>query len=312
VKTYFQRIWSSIFQYKRSRLVVFVDDLDRCDHGAIIRTLDATRLVMDIKNVIVILGLDYRIAHKAVEQHYKEFESWESSSVAREYLGKIFQLTVELRKPSSQHIQTFIVENLFEDKLDNSIADSDRLGKLEFDENRESVVSQPVDSNTDVGSEDSINSPKLDTVPKMSTENNGTSQSGDLASQELMLESVEEIDHFNILCQNFKFHNPRQLIRLRNSYRLLKRVYRNEIDEWKDYLTILFLVEYFCATIDIDTNGIEKAITNRTVMKQFKNTPVSFMQDFFGKKYKNTNEYAEYYYNIKLRIVPFVLPSIPK
>lgn len=53
------------------RLVVFVDDLDRCQPGCIARTLDAIRLVMDIPNVITVIGIDHRIALRAMQEQYK-------------------------------------------------------------------------------------------------------------------------------------------------------------------------------------------------------------------------------------------------
>ena len=56
---------------KEKKLIVFVDDLDRCHAECISKTLDAIRLVMTIPRVIVIFGIDYRIAFKAIEGHYK-------------------------------------------------------------------------------------------------------------------------------------------------------------------------------------------------------------------------------------------------
>ncbi|MCK4827690.1 hypothetical protein KA005_68820, partial [bacterium] len=50
---------------KDRKLLVFVDDLDRCKSSYIAETLDAIRLVMTIPNVIVMICIDHRIAFKA-------------------------------------------------------------------------------------------------------------------------------------------------------------------------------------------------------------------------------------------------------
>lgn len=42
-----------------------MDDLDRCESRAIVETFDAVRLVMVIPEVVLIIGIDARIAFRA-------------------------------------------------------------------------------------------------------------------------------------------------------------------------------------------------------------------------------------------------------
>ncbi|HJS93800.1 MAG TPA: P-loop NTPase fold protein, partial [Solirubrobacteraceae bacterium] len=63
-----EKLWEVRQTTGIKRLVVFVDDLDRCSADAITATLDAVRLVVDLDGVIVILALDERILLSAVAQ----------------------------------------------------------------------------------------------------------------------------------------------------------------------------------------------------------------------------------------------------
>jgi len=68
------------------RLVVFVDDLDRCLPEKAIQVLEAIKLFLDVPGCIFVLGLDPEAIEKAVETRYK------NKVKAREYLEKIIQL----------------------------------------------------------------------------------------------------------------------------------------------------------------------------------------------------------------------------
>ncbi len=68
------------------RLVVFVDDLDRCMPENAILVLEVIKLFLDVPGCIFVLGLDPEAIEEAVETRYKD------KVKAREYLEKIIQL----------------------------------------------------------------------------------------------------------------------------------------------------------------------------------------------------------------------------
>ena len=94
------------------QLVLFVDDLDRCQSRCIAKTLDAIRLVMTVPRVNVLICIDHRVAFKAVGEHYKKVVDEDGKKVegivvgrsageiARDYLGKIVQLPIRLQEPT--------------------------------------------------------------------------------------------------------------------------------------------------------------------------------------------------------------------
>ena len=68
------------------RLVVFVDDLDRCAPEKTIEVLEAIKLFLDVPGCIFVLGLDAEAIEAAIRTRYK------GEVKAQEYLEKIIQL----------------------------------------------------------------------------------------------------------------------------------------------------------------------------------------------------------------------------
>jgi len=73
------------------RLVVFVDDLDRCLPEKAIQVLEALKLFLDVKGCIFVLGLDPEAIESAVRTRYQE------EIKPREYLEKIIQVPLSCR-----------------------------------------------------------------------------------------------------------------------------------------------------------------------------------------------------------------------
>jgi energy-coupling factor transporter ATP-binding protein EcfA2 len=55
---------------ERRRIVVLIDDLDRCSSGKVVALLEAINLVMDVPGFVFVLALDYDILVKAVSERY--------------------------------------------------------------------------------------------------------------------------------------------------------------------------------------------------------------------------------------------------
>jgi hypothetical protein len=230
-------IWSRFFCQKDlvketdlpRRLVVFVDDLDRCDPGSITKTLDAVRLVMDVENVIVIIGIDHRIAFRAVGDRYKDLaeKGRTAEEIARDYLGKILQLAIVLNDPSHSELKTFVNDGLFKNAKEMKSTPS-----LNQEENSdESFGNDPLYKDQELAAPET----EINTEEKAQTDTDKVPQGTIEGSTEINKEenlwrkeiefSIEEMDLFADLVEVFELNNPRQLLRLRNSYGLLKLLY---------------------------------------------------------------------------------------
>lgn len=100
-------------------LFLVVDDLDRCSPHTVKQVFDAVRLVANINRVVTLVALDERIAFSAVEKHFDQFagSGRDTAQVARDYLGKVFQVAISLPPVTQQASENFIREKLFEDHI---------------------------------------------------------------------------------------------------------------------------------------------------------------------------------------------------
>ena len=83
----------------KKRLVVFVDDLDRCLPEKAIEVLEAIKLFLDAENCIFVLGLDQEVIARGIEMKYKELGAKQDGDgqghftiEGVRYLEKIIQL----------------------------------------------------------------------------------------------------------------------------------------------------------------------------------------------------------------------------
>lgn len=83
------------------RVVVFVDDLDRCSDERVLETLQAINLLLNESGFYVFLGIDTEMIIKAIQRWYQAEAGDDSDTAARarDYLDKILQLNVPLREP---------------------------------------------------------------------------------------------------------------------------------------------------------------------------------------------------------------------
>ena len=85
------------------RLIIFVDDLDRCTPESCITVLEAIKLFFDLDECVFVLGIDSEVVQKGVEYRYKD-----SIKIrGQDYLEKIIQLPFSLPPISEDSFQTF-------------------------------------------------------------------------------------------------------------------------------------------------------------------------------------------------------------
>ena len=254
------------------RLLVIVDDLDRCRPEAITETFDAIRLVMNMKNVAVIVAIDDRIAFRAVADHYRKLAEGSPRSadeIARDYLSKIIQLPVNLYEPWHWEVRQFVHKSLFPKAKESPgeeqqgsgelpqggdipeitaaarrLAQSNDIdihqvrgtgkdGKIVFNDVRaylaaeDSMVEDTAieqQQNGDVRPHDFVELEQELTEVSQGVQPESASAAQRQAERvyELMQDMAFERKLFADLARDLYFHNPRQLIRLKNSYSLIK------------------------------------------------------------------------------------------
>jgi predicted KAP-like P-loop ATPase len=114
-----------------TKLVVFIDDLDRCNPDTIIDTLEAIKLFLFVKKSAFIICADERLIKYAVRRRFPEIPG-EASEVGRDYLEKLIQFPIRIPQLSSSEIQTYL--NLLFTKL--------YVQQDEFESTRKSAISE--------------------------------------------------------------------------------------------------------------------------------------------------------------------------
>jgi KAP family P-loop domain len=85
------------------RIVLFIDDLDRCPHDKVVEVLQAVHLLLAFKLFVVVVGVDSQWLERSLRQHYKNLLEEPTS-----YLEKIFQVPFTLRRMTLDCYQDLI------------------------------------------------------------------------------------------------------------------------------------------------------------------------------------------------------------
>ncbi len=112
----FEKVVAERIVAQGERLVVFVDDLDRCLPEKAIEVLEAIKLFLDVKGCIFLLGLDEEVVTRGIKVKYRDFAVTEPGSENRipidgaAYLEKIIQLPFRLPRIEPDRMKPFIIQ----------------------------------------------------------------------------------------------------------------------------------------------------------------------------------------------------------
>lgn len=107
----FREDFSKLLEATRfQRLVVIIDDLDRCSPERIIENLEAIKLFLNVPKTAFIIGADPRIVKYAIEHKYKNNKEIEEDNnrIVIDYLEKLIQLPYSLPRLSESEVETYI------------------------------------------------------------------------------------------------------------------------------------------------------------------------------------------------------------
>lgn len=120
-----------INETKLQKILVVIDDLDRCSPETVIATLEAIKLFLFAKNTVFIIGADERLIKYAVRKRFPEIPG-DNAEVGRDYLEKLIQFPIRIPFLSSWEMETYI--NLLFSKLYLDEDEFETLRKKVFDE----------------------------------------------------------------------------------------------------------------------------------------------------------------------------------
>ena len=140
IKTFQEDFTELLKETKINRLVVFIDELDRCNPDTILDTLEAIRLFLFTQNTSFVIGADERHVIYSVKKKYSEIEG-NQIDIGKEYLEKLIQYPIRIPQLSNKEVEFYILSLLFQNELSedefkdflNFISESKEENFIEFE-----------------------------------------------------------------------------------------------------------------------------------------------------------------------------------
>ncbi len=98
----------AVFPRGPARVVVYIDDLDRCPPDRVVQVLEAVQLLVKTPLFIAVLAIDERYITRALEKFYDGVLSRRGRPSGTDYLEKIIQLPYRVRPIMANTLETYL------------------------------------------------------------------------------------------------------------------------------------------------------------------------------------------------------------
>ncbi len=112
------KVREALEKNNKEKLIIFIDDLDRCKTENVIKLLEEIKNYLTIKNVVFVIGVDKQVIIDAINNEYKY-----SRSYGDEYLKKIISNSISLPEISP----IGIIKSILGAIEDQKILDQDEI-----------------------------------------------------------------------------------------------------------------------------------------------------------------------------------------
>lgn len=252
------------FKQKLDRIVLYIDDLDRCSDEKVLEVLQAVHLLMAFPLFIVVVGVDERSVHNALSfervNRYKGIskEAIEENRIQpfdpREYLEKIFQIPFQLPMADADAVKT-LIDHIVQDE------EPEKDSKTDDDEQKED---QEVIEQSTGDSDDDFEEPEPeDDFEEQEPENLETSKKTDDDVINPVKVSVTkfEKDYLKKLSV-IVGRNPRTIKRFVNIFRVVKTHENQGIKTEEDAVRVILLIAFLIG--ENREIGVEMFLDERT------------------------------------------------
>ncbi len=97
-----------VFPRGKPRVILYIDDLDRCPPQRVVEILEAVQLLLNTKLFVIIMGLDTRYVTRALEKEYKEILQHEGDPSGLDYIEKIIQIPYRVRPIERDNLPNYL------------------------------------------------------------------------------------------------------------------------------------------------------------------------------------------------------------
>lgn len=118
---------------KGERLVVFIDELDRCKPDTILDIFEAIRLFLYVEGTTFIIGADERLVSYAVKTKYMDIPGHDID-ISKEYLEKLVQYPVKIPQLNEKEVKQYITCLLLQNEIKEFKAVAESVSMLGINE----------------------------------------------------------------------------------------------------------------------------------------------------------------------------------
>lgn len=130
----FRKSFKEVFEKcKGERLVVFIDELDRCTPDTVLDIFEAIRLFLYVPGSTFIIGADERLVSYAVKNKYKDIPGHDID-ISNEYLEKLVQYPVKIPQLNESEVKQYITCLLLQNEELDMQKVADALPNLRINE----------------------------------------------------------------------------------------------------------------------------------------------------------------------------------
>jgi predicted KAP-like P-loop ATPase len=205
-----------IFPRGKPRIVLFIDDLDRCPPERVVEVLEATQLLLKTKLFVVVLAMDIRYVTRALEKAYAGILAREGDPSGLDYIEKIIQIPYQVRPVAPEVVGDYI-SSMMTVRLDIPQRLDTASNVARTSEERATSESNEV-NNSELKVGTSVK-PKKARKPRTL-----------VTLSQVVTFSKDEYDFLVLCCQQVNL-TPRAIKRLINVYKLLKILWSREL-QW--------------------------------------------------------------------------------
>ena len=250
VKTFERQVEETLKDYRIDRIVLYIDDLDRCPPKQVVDVLQAIHLLLAFELFVVVVGVDARWVRHSLRKHYPELldedlddqktngkkeTRWTRAATPRDYVEKIFQIPFWI-KPMEPGDSEKLFKALIPDAHLTRVATTEKTGKTPSGDQsttgstapangsspassgEENEITQRVETETDPAG--STVKPETDQSEKTPHDDEPKASKFDLSPESLLLDRSER--NLMVAIGNIIGKSPRTVKRFVNIYRIIK------------------------------------------------------------------------------------------
>lgn len=239
----------------KKRIVVFIDDIDRCQPDEILQVIESIKLLLDSENFVFILAMDPKIVRLAIGESY-EFISKKKSvkeRLGRYYLEKIIQIPFHL--PQLTYTELSRLKNqLFAVSESPDAFEGGGVAPQKTKDDTVVVQADQEAENVKEADDKSSLHESPDISPSGDDDEKEISKSEPFDKRLSVEFSKTESSDIDLLLKDNYVISPRLLNRLKNTYLLAKHFYISEhnSDPPSELIKLLaFSIKYPFESVDI-------------------------------------------------------------